>query len=592
MSRLVSTMARSWSGVSVKGNDASNSRCHSVSGGRRSPAGPRASPGPAEQLGGEVERGALGGGARLLPAAAADAAELRPGLGQADIAADEVRLLQRDVQRHLVVEFQRDDLADARGGVELGEAAIDGDAVLEVDDEVALHQFREVEQLVDLGARAVSRKPSFRFPRRNRGSMRESPGCSARISRMRRSSPSLDAAMATRKPSRLQAATCPRNALRASSSAWRRSRASRLSDGEAAVVFQALGVPDRLRCRLREDRARLVDLGEAEGRGALGEQGRERVRAVRSERPELLLERGRLHEGEVGAWVQVVRDPRLGRLEPHPRGRRDRDPLDPRARALRDRVKRPDVLDVVTEEVEPVGLGCRDGIDVDNPPAHGVMSGRLAHGLAVVVQAAQPLEELLERLPRAAREDDLARGVLLDGRHRLQERRRRREHGEDPPGADGGPRLAQLGKHGQPVARSGERLAHVAAVGHRLREHEGLERTAGLLRAPEERGVFGELLRGPEVGGHHHPDGRWRGPHRLGEDGSAGRRAHADDLVPCGSGHLEGGSAARAARAARAASSSATFFEGPRPEPILRPRRQTATSYLRSWSAPSVASTS
>ena len=61
-----------------------------------------------------------------------------------------MRLLQRDMQGDLVVEFQRDDLAGAGGGFKFGEAAIDGDAVLEMDDEVALHQLGEVEQLVDL----------------------------------------------------------------------------------------------------------------------------------------------------------------------------------------------------------------------------------------------------------------------------------------------------------------------------------------------------------------------------------------------------------------------------------------------------------
>jgi hypothetical protein len=54
------------------------------------------------------------------------------------------------VQRHAVVEFERDHLAQALGGVDLRHAAVERDPVLEVDDEVALHQLGEIEQLVDL----------------------------------------------------------------------------------------------------------------------------------------------------------------------------------------------------------------------------------------------------------------------------------------------------------------------------------------------------------------------------------------------------------------------------------------------------------
>ena len=61
-----------------------------------------------------------------------------------------MRFLQRHVQRHLVVEFERDDLAQALRRLDFGEAAVEGDAVLQVDDEVALDELGEVEQLVDL----------------------------------------------------------------------------------------------------------------------------------------------------------------------------------------------------------------------------------------------------------------------------------------------------------------------------------------------------------------------------------------------------------------------------------------------------------
>ena len=106
----------------------------------------------AEQLGGEVDGGTLGGLTGFFPATGADAAELGFGFAEADIAADEVRFLERDVQGDVVVELKGDDLANALRGVEFGEAAVEGDAVLEVDDEVAFDEFGEIEELVDLRA--------------------------------------------------------------------------------------------------------------------------------------------------------------------------------------------------------------------------------------------------------------------------------------------------------------------------------------------------------------------------------------------------------------------------------------------------------
>src|SRR5204863_5361211 len=95
-----------------------------------------------------------------FPTTRADAAELRFRFAQADIAADQMRFLQRHVQGHLVVELERDHLAEALRGIELGQPAIERDAVLEVHDEVAFHQLGEIEQLIDLRALWVARKLS------------------------------------------------------------------------------------------------------------------------------------------------------------------------------------------------------------------------------------------------------------------------------------------------------------------------------------------------------------------------------------------------------------------------------------------------
>jgi len=92
-------------------------------------------------------------------------------------------LLQRDMQRHFVVEFQRDHLAGPGGGLKFGETAIDGDAVLEVDDEVALHQLGKVEQLVDLrrGRRRAAMEALRAVAAGVRGFRFQKPGQPARV---------------------------------------------------------------------------------------------------------------------------------------------------------------------------------------------------------------------------------------------------------------------------------------------------------------------------------------------------------------------------------------------------------------------------
>ena len=60
--------------------------------------------------------------------------------------------MEWNVECDAVVEFDGNDLAKAVAGVELGDASIERDAVLEVNNEVTLYQLGEVEELVHLGA--------------------------------------------------------------------------------------------------------------------------------------------------------------------------------------------------------------------------------------------------------------------------------------------------------------------------------------------------------------------------------------------------------------------------------------------------------
>lgn len=72
--------------------------------------------------------------------------------------------MQGDMNRHLVGKLDRDDFDGAVLDVELGESAKAADAVLEVDEWVAIGEFGKIEELVDLGdGGAGAFAASYRF---------------------------------------------------------------------------------------------------------------------------------------------------------------------------------------------------------------------------------------------------------------------------------------------------------------------------------------------------------------------------------------------------------------------------------------------
>ena len=119
--------------------------------GREGVAAPLLPPGvQAEHLGGVVEGGALGSAAGLLPVAAPDFPELRLCLVEPDVARQQVRFVERHMDRHLLGEFDGDHLFAPALNVDLREAPEEADPMLQVDERVAVGQLGEVEQLVDL----------------------------------------------------------------------------------------------------------------------------------------------------------------------------------------------------------------------------------------------------------------------------------------------------------------------------------------------------------------------------------------------------------------------------------------------------------
>ena len=104
----------------------------------------------AEELGGVIEGGGFGGAAGLGPGFTADFAELGCGLGKPDIARKEVGFREGYVQGHGVGKFYGEHFAHTVGGFEVHVTAKEADAVLEVDQRIAVGEFREVEHLIDL----------------------------------------------------------------------------------------------------------------------------------------------------------------------------------------------------------------------------------------------------------------------------------------------------------------------------------------------------------------------------------------------------------------------------------------------------------
>ena len=91
----------------------------------------------AEELGGVVEDGFLGGLARVFPCGAAEFVEVGRFAAEADVFADEVGLFERHAEQRAVAVFEQEFLAI----VALLDAAETGDAVFVVHDEIAFLHF-------------------------------------------------------------------------------------------------------------------------------------------------------------------------------------------------------------------------------------------------------------------------------------------------------------------------------------------------------------------------------------------------------------------------------------------------------------------
>ena len=301
------------------------------------------------------------------------------------------------------------------------------------------------------------------------------------------------------------------------------------------MVDEALGVPGDLGRGGGEQGGGLVEIGEAEVGGAAGGERGKAVETLAGETAERHFEQGGLEEREVGVGRQVVGEAGLGGIEPEAGRGGERDAGDLFAGALGDGIEGADFLKIVAEEIEPVGLRGGDRVDVDDAAADGVVSGRFADGLGVVVEGAELLEEAGEGERRAAGEGELAGGERFKGGHRLEEGGR---GGDDQKlsvesrelGAGRGAEGAQAGEDGEPVGGGGEGLAHVAGVGLGLGKNQHAQRRGAGRGGMEEGDVFCELLGGLELVGDHEPDRRGAGAHEFGEHGAAGGGTDAGEL--------------------------------------------------------------
>ena len=227
--------------------------------------------------------------------------------------------------------------------------------------------------------------------------------------------------------------------------------------GRGPVVDKGFRVPGRLLLGRVEEAAGNIEVAEADQPGTAAGEGAGEIGAFRGEGVEQLLQRPRFHQHGGGFRRQVVKQ---GGLRGAVRAgrRRHGEVCDCLARALGDRVEGAQVLQGVTEEVQPVGLCGGDRVEVDDAAAHGVLPGGLAQRLVVVVVGAEQFKEGGEGLGLTAGEDGFAAREVLHRWHRLEEGGR---GGAEQQRAGGGVTAlpAQPAEHGEPVAAGVEGFA-------------------------------------------------------------------------------------------------------------------------------------
>ena len=141
MSALTSAAARSWSSVSSYGKDASISDCHGVSGAN---AWPRASAREAYSASSSSARSSTALRTRCLVRSHSVPPSLRQGRAlAARVAGDPADLLDRDEDPVAAGERQLEVVAILAGAAAAEHPLVAGDAVIDVDDEVARRQALE-----------------------------------------------------------------------------------------------------------------------------------------------------------------------------------------------------------------------------------------------------------------------------------------------------------------------------------------------------------------------------------------------------------------------------------------------------------------
>ncbi len=185
----------------------------------------------------------------------------------------------------------------------------------------------------------------------------------------------------------------------------------------------------------------------------------------------------------------------------------DRDDRGRLTRALRDRIELPDLLDLITEKIDAIRPVGGDGIDVDDAAAHGELAGRFAKRFSVVIHRPESCDEFAMRQPLPdAQRKGLAREIRRRG-HRLQKRRWRRDDHECrclPRDRVSGQGLDDC----QPIAGDFKILRPVRfAVVQLGKQHaaHGRMGTGGASPA-EEDDILHELFGGPGFGRQHQVD--------------------------------------------------------------------------------------
>ena len=177
----------------------------------------------------------------------------------------------------------------------------------------------------------------------------------------------------------------------------------------------------------------------------------------------------------------------------------------------------------------------RDGVNIDDATAHGILPGGFAHRLGIIIIGHQQLQQSRKGPVGAPLQLGLAFGKIGDRRHRLQQGGRGGKDEKWNVKCGGlsvarSAAAAQLAEYGQAVARRVEGLAHFPVFRLRLGKAKDFQDGLRSRGAVKQGDVLGERVGLLGFLVHHQPDRRGLPAHEFRDGIGLCRPADAGEL--------------------------------------------------------------